>query len=194
MLHRLPQKNLDIFREETKEIPRSQPLPLKMEIISAVQRNLPPSTLPGPSYKLSTTDDDDDDDEEEEENETSSGNENGFLAPPRRSADEPVSSRPADFFIGSSSSETKESSYFSTVSGSDDDSSIDLLAQARLLDPDLVAAQERAFDSNSPPASARPTPGSWATSTAVAAGSYTRGNVAGAPSDVDSMSVDANAD
>ena len=194
MLHRLPQRNLDIFREETKEIPRSQPLPLKMEIISAVQRNLPPSTLPGPSYKLSTTDDDDDDDDDEEENETSSGNENGFLALPRRSAHEPVSSRPADYFMGSSSSETKESSYFSTVSGSDDDSSIDLLAQARLLDPDLVAAQERAFDSNSPPASARPTPGSWATSTAVALGSCTRGNVDRAPSDVDSMSVDANAD
>lgn len=191
MLHRLPQRNLDIFREETKEIPRSQPLPLKMEIISAVKRILPPSPLPGPSYKHSTTDDDDDDDEEE--NETSSGNENRVLAPPRRSVDEPVGSRPADFFIGSSSSETQESSYFSTASGSDDDSSIDLLAQARLLDPDLVAAQEREFDSNSPPPSARPTPASWATSIA-AAGSYTRGNVARAQSDVDSMSVDANAD
>ena len=187
MLHRLPQRNLDIFREETKEIPRSQPLPLKMEIISAIKRDLPPSPLPGPSYKLSTTDDDDD---EEEENETSSGNENGLLAPPRRSVDEFVGSRPADFFIGSSSSETKESSYFSTGSGSDDDSSIDLLAQARLLDPDLVAAQEREFDSHSPPPAARPTPTNWAT---AAAGSYIRGNVARAQSDVDSMSVDANA-
>ena len=191
MLHRLPQKNLDIFREETKVIPRSQPLPLKMEIISAIKRNLPPSPLPGPSYKLSTTDDDDD---EEEENETSSGHENGLLAPPRRSVDELVSSRPAESFIGSSSSETKESSYFSTISGSDEDSSIDLLAQARLLDPDLVAAQEREFESNSPPPSARPTPASWATSIATAAGRYTRGNVARAQSDVDSMSVDANAD
>ena len=190
MLHRLPQGNLDIFREETKVIPRSQPLPSKMEIISAVKRNLPPSPLPGPSYKLSTTDDEDDD----EENETSSGNDNGLLAPPRRSVDEPVSSRPAGFFTGSSSSETKESSYFSTVSGSDDDSSIDLLAQARLLDPDLVAAQEREFDSHSPPPSARHAPASWATSIAVAAGSYTRGDVARAQSDVDSMSVDANAD
>ena len=190
MLHRLPQRNLDIFREETKEIPRSQPLHLKMEIISAIKRNLPPSPLPGPSYKLSTTDDDDD---EEEENETNSGNENGHSAPPRRSVDGFVGSRPADFFIGSSSSDTKESSYFSTVSGSDDDSSIDLLAQARLLNPDLVAAQEREFDSNSPPPSARPTPASWTTSTAAAAGSYTRGNVARAQSDVDSMSVDANA-
>ena len=192
MLHRLPQWNLDIFREETKEIPRSQPLPLKMEIISAIKRNLPPSPLPGPSYKLSTTDDDDDE-EEEEENETNSGNENGLPAPLRRSVDEFVGSRPADFFIGSSSSDTKESSYFSTVSGSDDDSSIDLLAQVRLLNPDLVAAQEREFDSNSPPPSARPTPASWATSIAAAAGSYTHGNVARAQSDVDSMSVDANA-
>ena len=191
MLHRLPQRNLDIFREETKEIPRSQPLPLKMEIISAIKRNLPPSPLPGPSYKFSITDDDDDD--EEEENETSSGNENGLLAPPRRSVDDLVGSRPAEFFAGSSSSETKESSYFSTISGSDDDSSIDLLAQARLLNPDLVAAQEREFDSNSPPPSARPTPASWATSIAPAAGSYTRGNVVRAQSDVDSMSVDANA-
>lgn len=190
MLHRLPQRNLDIFREETKEIPRSQPLPMEMEIISAIKRNLPPSRLPGPSYKLSTTDDDDD---EEEENETSSGNENGLLAPPRRSVDEFVRSRPADFFIGSSSSETKESSYFSDVSGSDDDSSIDLLAQARLLDPDLVAAQEREFDSHSPQPSARPAPGTWATSATAAAGSYTRGKVARAQSDVDSMSVDANA-
>ena len=191
MLHRLPQRNLDNFREETKVIPRSQPLHLNLEIISAIKRNLPPSPLPGPSYKFSTTDDDDD---EEEENETSSGNENGPLAPPRPSADELVSSKPAEFFIGSSSSENKESSYFSTISGSDDDSSIDLLAQARLLDPDLVAAQEREFDSNSPPPSARPTPASWTTSIAAAAGSYTRGNVARAQSDVDSMSVDANAD
>ena len=191
MLHRLPQRKLDIFREETKVIPRSQPLHLNLEIISAIKRNLPPSPLPKPSYKFSTTDDDDD---EEEENETSSGNENGPLAPPRPSADELVSSKPAEFFIGSSSSENKESSYFSTVSGSDDDSSIDLLAQARLLNPDLVAAQEREFDSNSPPPSARPTPASWTTSIAAAAGSYTRGNVARAQSDVDSMSVDANAD
>ena len=190
MLHRLPQRNLDVFREETKEIPRSQPLPLRMEIISAIRRNLPPSPLPGPSYKLSTTDDEDD---EEEENETNSGNEKGLLAPPRRSVDDFVGSRPADFFIGSSSSETKESSYFSTVSGSDDDSSIDLLAQARLLDPDLVAAQEKEFDSNSPPPSARPTQASWAASFAAAVGSYSRGNVARAQSDVDSMSVDANA-
>ena len=197
MLHKLPQSALDNFREETKDIPRSQPRPLRREIISAVKRNLPPSSLPRPSYKFSTSEDDDDDDDDDdeqrsEENEACSAIDISHLASPQYSISDPARSRPADYYM-ESSLEIKESSYFSTASDTDDDSSIDLLAQARILDPDFVAAQEREFDSHLPRPSARVVPSKWGAATTGAASENAHQQLNQQVSDVDSMSVDANA-
>ena len=190
MLHRLPQRNLDVFREENQDIPRSQPPPpLKTEIISAVKRNLPPSSLPPPSYNFSPSDYDDD--EYEDDRNDINPYENPCFASPRHSGGVVLEPRPTDFFIGTSSEESKESSYTSASSGSDSDSSIDLLAHARVLDPDTIAAREREFDDNGPLPSAKPLASS---SSAVTAGGASRHAIqkpiGSGESDVDSMSVD----
>ena len=190
MLHRRPQRNLDIFREENQDIPRSQPPPpLKTEIISAVKRNLPPSSLPPPSYNFSPSEYDDD--EYEDDRNDISPYENPYFAPPRHSVGAVLDPRPTDFFIGTSSEESKESSYVSTSSGSDSDSSIDLLAHARVLDPDTIAAREREFDNNGPQSSTNPLATSSAAVTAGgASGHAIQKPIRNGESDVDSMSVD----
>ena len=191
MLHRLRRRSVNVSQEEKQDIPRSQPLPpLKTEIISAVKKNLPPSSLPPPSYNFSPSDDDDD--EYENEKNDNSSYEEPYVAPPRQSVDVFIDSRPTDFFIGSSkSSESKGSSYISTSSGSDSDSSIDLLAHARVLDPDTIAAQEREFDNNGSQCLAEPLPASSSAAMAnEASGSAGRTRIRVGESDVDSMSVD----
>ena len=191
MLHRLRRRSVNVSQEEKQDIPRSQPLPpLKTEIISAVKKNLPPSSLPPPSYNFSPSDDDDD--EYEDEKNDNSSYEEPCVAPPRQSVDVFIDSRPTDFFIGSSSlSESKESSYISTSSGSDSDSSIDLLAHARVLDPDTIAAQEREFDNSGSQCLAKPLPtSSSATTASRASRSAGRNRIRVGESDVDSMSVD----
>ena len=146
-----PQKLFNVFRD-SKHIPRSQPAPapVNAEVISSVTCNLSPSKLPPPSYvclPFSSSGSDSDGDD-------SSQLIHDNQCVPIRTQNiirEFVPTRPVDFFIGSSSGESKGSSCASTVSDSDDDSSIDLLAHARVLDPDSVAAREREFDSTTGP-------------------------------------------
>lgn len=119
---------------------------VEAKIISSRVTVLPPSELPDPSYLClpfsSDNDDDDDDDDKSSNDET-------------RPQPSPVSSleeQPADddapsFLLASSDEASQESSFVTTSEGSDD-SSIDLLAHARVLDPDTIAAREREFDSN----------------------------------------------
>ena len=188
-LHKLARRNIDVFRAESRIMPRSRPPSApRTEIISAVKRDLPPSSLPPPSYNFSTSDYDDDEGDDEKHGSILQGR--VHHVPPRSSVDNAVSSRPADFFIGSSSEETKESS---CVSGSDDDSSIDLLAHARVLDPVTIAAQEREFDNNAPQSSAQHLPPSSAAATVGEQSGHTGQKVARmSESDVDSMSVEGD--
>lgn len=177
------------------DIPRSHPDrgPIESEIISTVKTDMTPSSLPPPHLPpLSSSESGDGDDEDEDEE----PGVNYYSEKPRVSAksfvEDLVDPRPANFFLGSSSDESKASSYVSTLSGSDDDSSIDFLANARVLDPDTIAAQEREFEINSVQQPAR------AGSVAVTLGEPTSSDSepprTQTESDVDSMSVDGDAE
>lgn len=199
LLHSIPRESTNTFRE-AKDIPRSHPDrgPIKSEIISTVKTDMPPSLLPPPSYvrlPFSSSESSDGDDDNENEDEDRSVN--YYIGKPRASAkcsvEDLVDPRPAKFFLGSSSDESKESSYVSTSSGSDDDSSIDFLANARVLDPDTIAAQEREFEINIVQQPA------LIGSVAVTVGEPTSSDsesprMAKTESDVDSMSVDGDAE
>lgn len=153
LLHSKPRGSTNAFRE-AKDIPRSQPDhgPIKSEIISTVKTDMPPSSLPPPVFFTSSDSGDDDNQDEDP-------SVNYYSEKPPISANSSiehlVDPRYASLFLGSSSDESKESSYVSTSVGSDDDSSIDFLANARVLDPDTIAAQEREFEINAIQQSAR---------------------------------------
>lgn len=186
---------------EANDIPHRHPdhNPIKTEIISTVKTDMPPSSLPPPSHlrpASSSESGDGNEDEDEDEDEDEEPRVNYYSEKPRASAnsfvEDLVDPRPANLFLGSSSGESKVSSYVSTLSGSDDDSSIDFLANARVLDPDTIAAQEREFEINSvqqPPraGSVAVTLGEPTSSDSEAPGTRTG-------SDVDSMSVDGDAE
>jgi len=162
---------------ETKDLLWTRPfhIPVDSEIVSTVTTQIKPSTLPSPlrfrsPFSLSAS--------EEEE-----GAENGAAIPHNSKSRSSREARAANFFAESPSEESIETSYASTSTGSDDDSSIDLLAHARELDPDAVAAREREFDINFLPAG----------SVAATAGQSSSGLVKSkqqADSDVDSTSVE----
>lgn len=166
-----------LSHSETNEMRRSHPIqvPVISEIVSTVTTQLKPATLPLPlrfRSPFSSSGSEEEDDEE-------SGAAIHYDSKSRSSRE----ARPVNFFAESPSEKNTESSYASTSTGSDDDSSIDLLAHARELDPDAVAAREREFDINLLPAG----------SVAATAGQSSSGLVKPihqADSDVDSMSVD----
>ena len=134
----------------SRDVPRSRPMQgqVTSEIMSMAKTNLKPSSIPSPSYAhlpFSSSESEDEEDEEEPSvipyNKSSRSRE-PYEMPPR----------PWDFLIGSSSDETRGSSSASTSSGSgDDDVTIDLLAHARVLEPDTIAARERDYDNNAMP-------------------------------------------
>ncbi len=133
---------------ETKNSPRrhSFRLPVNSEIVSTDTIPLKPSTLPSPLRFRSPFSSPASD--EEDEDGVGSNVPNPYNSKSQSSREE----RPANSFPESPSEEDTETSYATTLSGSDDDSSIDLLAHARELDPDAVAACEREFDINLLPA------------------------------------------
>ena len=204
LLHRMPPGSTNTFHE-ARDIPRSQPSggAMKSEIISTVKTNMPPSSLPPPSYLLppfssSESDDGDDEGEDQEDQEDEDDGNIGYcnennLASRESSVEDLADPRPANLSLRSSSDESQASSYLSTSSGSEDDSSIDFLANARVLDPDTIAAQEREYEVNSVQ---QPT---GAGSVGATLGQPTVSGLepprtAKTESDVDSMSVDRDAE
>lgn len=152
--------------------------PVNSEIVSTVTIRLKPSTLPSPlrfrspfSSSASASDEEDED-----------GVGSNVPNPHNSKSQSSREARPANSFPESPPEEDTETSYATTLSGSDDDSSIDLLAHARELDPDAVAACEREFDINLLPAG----------SVAATAGQSSSGLVKSVQtdSDMDSTSVD----
>lgn len=120
---------------------------IKSTIISANAIRLPPSSLPPPSYidvQASSSEYSEDGNEIELISESHSGR----RALPSSTADDgeqlaqPVSSP------GSFEGTNEESSYNSSSTAESEDSSIDLLAHARELDPETIAAREMEFDHN----------------------------------------------
>lgn len=172
--YRLFQRSLNSI---TKDLSRSHPVqvPVNSEVVSTITTQMKPSTLPSPLRFRSPFSSSGSAEEEGVERVAAIA----YNSKSRASRE----ARPADFFAESPLAEIIESSYASTSSDSDDDSSIDLLAHARELDPDAVAAREREFDINLLPAG----------SVAATAGQSSSGNVKPiqqADGDLDSMSVD----
>ena len=159
-LHSKPRASVDTFHEAGGiSRCRSSRNTVKSEIISTSVTHMPPSELPPPSYVCfpfssseSGDDDDEDDDDEDDDDEDDDDIVNYYTQKPRAavksSVEDYIDPGSAKFF-GSSSDEIEGSSYASTSSGSDDGSSIDFLANARVLDPDVIAAREMDFETNS---------------------------------------------
>ena len=135
---------------DSGDVPRSQPseMPVTRKIISTDRTALKPSSLPSPSYACLPFSSSDSEDEDDEEESSIDPHHNTFFSP--REAMGAISSK-------SSSNKAKSDVDASTSSSSreddeddddddDDDDSIDLLAHARVLDPETVAAHEREFD------------------------------------------------
>ena len=187
LLHSIPRAYTNACRE-AKQIPRSQPdrSTIKSQIISTTMTDMPPSSLPSASYlrfpfsssESSNGDAKEDDDNVEDEDVIVNYYSENPRASVKSSVEDLVDPRPADLFLRSLSGESQESCILSTSPGSDDDSSIDFLANARALDPDTIAAQEREFEINSLQQPART--------------SLKAARIAKTASDVDSMSVDGD--
>lgn len=133
--------NLPTSAESTESL-------VEAKIISSRMTMLSPSTLPDPSYLCLPFSSDNEDDDEDDNNTTS---EDDVRQKPslvssleQQAADEDA----RGFNLASSSDEASQESSFVRTSEGSDDSSIDLLAHARVLDPDTIAAREREFDSN----------------------------------------------
>jgi len=210
LLHNLVKGAVKAFHE--REIPRSQP-PLNSEIVLTVKTDMAPSSLPPPSFLCIPFSPSDTDDLEGVSKDLGVGvSVSPSLYPRGRRLqayhptfmEDDFGSMPTDIFINSSSEESKASSHVSTTSGSgsDDSSSIDLLAHARVLDPDSIAAQEREFDDiavyngikplNHPPASSSAVSTSDESRDNVSQGSGFQMATRQGESDVDSMSVDGD--
>lgn len=138
MMNTFRDSGLPVLAESTESL-------VEAKIISSRVTVLPPSTLPDPSYLCLPFSSDNEDDDDDDEHRTSEDE-----VRPKPSLVSSLEEQPADedargFFIASSDETSQESSFVTTSEGSDD-SSIDLLAHARVLDPDTIAAREREFD------------------------------------------------
>lgn len=148
ILHDIRRSSMDAPRTVDHLQRRNVTPAFETQTVSAVTRALPASVLPDPSYIClpSSSDNDDEDDSVE------GSEENVDKKLPRLTLTDGDDMKeekqtPLNFLLGSSSKSNETSSYASTSNGSDD-SSIDLLAHARFLDPDAIAAREREFDIN----------------------------------------------
>ncbi len=186
-----------------REIPRSQPTS-SLEIVSTVKFDLAPSPLPPPSFiyiPFSPSESESGDSDDQRLCVSVNSYRRIQADRPNSLTDNEFAIRAPDIFMDPSPEESSASSYASTSGSGSDDSSIDLLAHARVLDPDTIAAREREFDNNAVRNGNQPpsvTTGSSALATLgeicdiASQGSGFRLPANQAESDVDSMSVDGN--
>lgn len=150
ILHSLPKTAIDAFTEHTST-PRDTNARINSEVISAVKTDMPSSTLPPPSYVclpfLSS-------DSDGSSSEMTDSVEFSLPAPARiattkvfpRQRTQSSSLKAPDLDMNSSGdAESKETSCSST---SCDSESIDLLAHARVHDPEAVKFRENEFEDN----------------------------------------------
>lgn len=125
---------------------------VKPKMLSLTTTSLPHSILPEPSYvNLPFTSDNEEDDEESSDNSEDGRNRKRNILPLSILDDAEMESEkqtPLEMLFGSTDNSSGEDSEVTLSDGSDDSSSIDLLAHARELDPETIAAREREFDSN----------------------------------------------
>ena len=162
-LHNVSQESVDAFRKEAASPTASRGV--QSEIVSAVKTSLPPSVLPPPSYVCLPFNSSESDEEEEEDQEDSDEVAEGDTRSPSDRNDSRLPQqvhqypphprqvgmlRPPGHFVShplSGSNLQSMSSYSKRTTGeSDDTSSIDMLAHARVLDPEAIAAREREFE------------------------------------------------
>lgn len=121
----------------------------KSKILSLTVTPLPHSVLPEPSYiNLPFSSDNEEEDEGSSENSECDEKQKGF----RSFASDEMGTeldkpRPLAALFGLLDDSSVEN-WHTTLSEGSDDSSIDILAHARVLDPETVAAREREYDSN----------------------------------------------
>ena len=155
ILHSLPQQALEAFRE-SKVAPRS--VPPDGKVVSAVKMNMPPSKLPPPSYLHATSsssesedmsdidDDADDDDGEDDADEDLSLEDAAPSNTPPMMPGVRNSNFQTNGYYSHARQEDSSPSESSVVESDDSDSSIDLLAHARVLDPEAIRTQEMEFE------------------------------------------------
>ena len=172
ILHSMPRSAIDQFKQIPRSDASSKP-EISTELVSAIKTTIPPSTLPPPScvvLPFTSSESDGGNTEEDSDDASASSSFNPPAAdatnPRRRSTtatgvqgqQQHLSSMTAyrdpqpHHAASSVDTETKESSYDEDDEGDDeedddDDDSIDLLAHARLQDPEAVRAREREFES-----------------------------------------------
>lgn len=195
ILHNLSQKSVDAFHEVSSgslESTRTQPQQseVKAEILSTMKTNMPPSSLPPPSYvhsgfssSASTSDEIEEGDESNDQLDADMSSSSN-IKPRSRGLNNQRDAYPGHPLLRNSQTHPHMQNYAapnlprsasalphplyqnytprnlendypsssskitSAASGSDDSSSIDLLAHARELDPELVAAREQEFERN----------------------------------------------
>ena len=150
ILHRLPKAAIDAFTEDTS-ITRDGSASLNSEVISAVKTHMPSSTLPPPSYVCLPFSSDDSDGSSSE---YTLSDDFSLPIPARIAATDHCPrqrTQPSSFrhlglsAVSSGCTENKETSY---GGASSDSESIDLLAHARVQDPEAVKFRETEFEDN----------------------------------------------
>lgn len=144
----ITRNKIDNFRNPGLSTSADSTEPLvESKIVSSRVTVLPPSTLPDPSYLCLPFSSDNEDDDDDDNNKTSEDEGRPQLSLVSSLEEQPADEDARGFLLASSDESSRESSFVATSEGSDD-SSIDLLAHARVLDPDTIAAREREFDCN----------------------------------------------
>lgn len=151
----LPQSMFPTARKEVHGLQASRgrkaPRPFsKPKILSYTVKALPHSILPEPSYiNLPFSSDNDEDDEGSSEKSESDGKQKGLLPSDMSDDMDTDLEKPAPLkTLSGLRDDSSVENWDTTLSEDSDDSSIDILAHARVLDPETVAAREREYDSN----------------------------------------------
>lgn len=110
------------------------------QIISAQQKELPPSELP-PALSFAFADADSDDDE-------SAGDNDEMTWDPQLSDGDPPAAAPQPVEIHYASSDEEDEDDDDSEDDDEDDGTIDMLAAARQADPEAILAREREYDAN----------------------------------------------
>ena len=121
---------------------------VKSTILSVHTRQLPPSSLPPPSYIYPQASSSENTDNNSNQNDLISESHSGRRALPSSTSDADRQSAQPVSSLSPFEGTKQDSSYKSSSAVESEDSSIDLLAHARELDPETVAAREMEFDRN----------------------------------------------
>ncbi|KAI9707301.1 MAG: hypothetical protein M1836_000261 [Candelina mexicana] len=140
------QRTLDMGSDDHKALKLSHPLHaaedvIKHEIISANRMALPPSQLPAPSYAYFPA-------SSSGEGDSTTSDDDGTPASANLRLGKTHSAPKLVFPVPPFVSIEKSLNSDGGVTDSESDDSMDLLAAARALDPDAIAAYEREFDGN----------------------------------------------